>query len=74
MIFLGSKSNAYQRISGALLIALVFHIIVLLLIGIRLDNQEVNTYKDLIGVETFSAPEPLKAKLRKPIVKYLASA
>ena len=62
-----------KRFSGALLIALVFHLTVVFLIGIRLDNQEVHTYKDLIGVETFSTPEPPKAKLRKPIVKYLAS-
>jgi len=62
-----------KRFSRALLIALVFHLIVVFLIGIRLDNQEVHTYKDLIGVEAFAPPDPPKAKVRKPIVKYLAS-
>lgn len=62
-----------KRFSGALLISLVFHFIVVSLIGIRLDNQEVHTYKDLIGVETFAAQEAPKAKVRKPIVKYLMS-
>ncbi len=58
-----------KRFSGALLISLVFHFIVVSLIGIRLDNQEVHTLKDIIGVETFSVPDAPKAKMRKPIVK-----
>ena len=62
-----------KRISGALLIALVFHIIVVFLIGIRLDNQELHTFKDLVGVETFEPPDPPKPNLRKPIVKYTMS-
>jgi Ca-activated chloride channel family protein len=62
-----------QRFSGALLIALVFHILVVFFIGIRLENQEQQQFKDLIGVEMFSAPDAPKAKLRKPIVKYLMS-
>lgn len=58
-----------KRFSGALLISLVFHFIVVSLIGIRLDNQEVHTLKGIIGVETFSVPDAPKAKVRKPIVK-----
>ena len=62
-----------KRFSGALLIALVFHILVVFFIGIRLENQEQQQFKDLIGVEMFSAPDAPKAKLRKPVVKYLMS-
>jgi hypothetical protein len=62
-----------KRISGALLISLVFHLIVIFFIGIRLVNQEQQQFKSLVGVEMFSAPEAPKAKLRKPIVKYLRS-
>ena len=62
-----------QRFSGALLISLVFHFIVVCLIGIRFENQKQQQFKDLVGVEMFSAPEAPKAKLRKPIVKYVKS-
>ena len=63
-----------KKFSGALLISLVFHIIVVCLIGIRFDNREVHPYKDIIGLSTFPVPEAVKAKLRKPIVKSFKNA
>lgn len=60
-----------QRFSGALLISLVFHFIVVCVIGIRLVNRDQQQFKNIVGLEMFSAPEVPKAKLRKPIVKYL---
>jgi hypothetical protein len=40
VIFLGGKAMRIKRISGALLISLVFHFIVVFIIGIHLVNKE----------------------------------
>lgn len=62
-----------KKFSGALLISFVFHFIVVFIIGIRLVNQEQQQFNNLVGVEMCLAPEPPKAKLRKPIVKLVTN-
>ena len=58
-----------KRFSGALLISLVFHFIVVFFIGIHLVDQEQQEFKSVVGLDTFSTPEAPKAKVRKPIIK-----
>lgn len=58
-----------KRIAGAFFISFALLLIVVFIINSRLDNQGQSTYKDLVGVEMLSAPDPPKLKHRKPIVK-----
>ena len=63
-----------KRISGALLISLVFHFIVVFIIGIHLVNQEQQQFKNIVGLETFSAPEAPKPEIHHRIVKYFGTS
>ena len=58
-----------KRFIGAFFISFALLTIVMFVVQNRLDNQKVQTLKDIVGVETFSVPEVPKAKARKPIVK-----
>ena len=50
-----------QRFSGALLIALVFHTIVVFFIGIRLANQELQQFQNVLSsIEVVSVPDAPK--------------
>lgn len=59
-----------KRTSAALMIALVIHGVFILIAGLYFVTQ-TQTFKDLVGIETFEPPDPPKPKVRKPIVKQI---
>ena len=57
-----------KRLSSALVVSVVCHIVVVIIAGFYWVTQ-TQQFKDLIGVEVFQAKEPPKPKVRKPVVK-----
>ncbi|RKU10980.1 hypothetical protein C6501_13360 [Candidatus Poribacteria bacterium] len=58
-----------KRFIGAFFISFALLTIVVFIVQNRLTNQEVQTFKDIVGVETFEAPDPPKPKMRKALLK-----
>ena len=54
-----------KRTSGALMTSLLLHGILIAIAGLYLVTK-TQTFKDLVGVETFDPPDPPKPKVRKP--------
>ena len=63
-----------KSISGAFLISLVFHILVVSLIGIFYQKQVHYQSKDLMACNFLISPETSTLKLRKPIVRSLTES
>lgn len=63
-----------KKISGAFFISIALLTLGVLFIGNPIHIQEQSTHKDIVGVDTFSAPEALKVKQRKPVAKQSAAA
>ena len=57
-----------KRTSGALMTSVILHLVIVLIAGLYLVTQ-TQTFKDLVGVETFKPTEPPKPKVRKPVVR-----
>ena len=57
-----------KRIAGAFFISLALLLIAVFIINLRLDNQSQSTYKDLVSIETLTAPETPKPKFRRSIM------
>ncbi len=57
-----------KRIAGAFFISLALLLITVFIINLRLDNQSQSTYKDLVSIETLTAPETPKPKFRRSIM------
>lgn len=57
-----------KRLSSALVLSVACHFIVAVIVGLHWVTQ-TQQFKDLIGVEVLQPKEPLKPKIRKPVVK-----
>ena len=63
-----------KRISGALIISLVFHLLIVSLISTLSLNNEVTQLRELDVFRLVKNPEPVMPKLRKPIIKSLSDS
>ena len=59
-----------KRTSGAFMTSLLLHLVLVAIAGLYFVTQ-TQTFKDLVGIETFDPPDPPKPKVRKPIVKQI---
>ena len=57
-----------KRFSGALVVSVVCHIVVIILAGFHLGTQD-RQFKELLGAEILLFSEAPKPKVRKPILK-----
>ncbi|MDE0635268.1 MAG: von Willebrand factor type A domain-containing protein [Candidatus Poribacteria bacterium] len=58
-----------KRFIGAFFISFALLTIVVFIVQNRLDNQKAQTPKDIVGIETFEAPDPPKPKMRKALMR-----
>ncbi len=59
-----------KRTSGALMTALLIHVVVILIAGVYFVTQS-EPFIDLVGLQFAKPPKPPKPKVRKPIVRQL---
>ncbi len=74
LLFLGGKAMRIKSISGAFLISLVFHILIVSLIGIFYQKQAKNLVACTVSVDFLISPETSTLKLRKPMVRSLTGS
>lgn len=63
-----------KRISGALVISVVFHLLIVSLISIIVHNNEVTPLQELDHISLVKNPETVSPKLRKPIIRSLSDS
>lgn len=63
-----------KRISGALVISLVFHLLIVSIISTLIFNKEVTTLRELDVLLFVEKPQPIRPTLRQPIIQSLSDS